>query len=80
MFQHFGQRLKRDLKQIVDRRLEATAAASGTQVRVGSVSYGCLILPLTTGSLSLQASKLRSSLTSASGMPSGSVDRCLLLL
>ena len=34
MFQHFGQRLKRDLKQIVDRRLENNALASGSQVRV----------------------------------------------
>lgn len=36
MFQHFGQRLKRDLKQIVDRRLEANAAASGSQQKVRS--------------------------------------------
>lgn len=36
MFQHFGQRLKRDLKQIVDRRLEANALASGSQARVRS--------------------------------------------
>lgn len=34
MFQHFGQRLKRDLKQLVDRRLEASAVASGSQQRV----------------------------------------------
>jgi hypothetical protein len=34
MFQHFSQRLKRDLKQIVDRRLETTAATSGSQVKV----------------------------------------------
>lgn len=34
MFQHFGQRLKRDLKQIVDRRLEASAVASGSVQRV----------------------------------------------
>ena len=41
MFQHFGQRLKRDLKQIVDRRLETTALASGSQVKVceGSHSF-----------------------------------------
>lgn len=36
MFQHFGQRLKRDLKQIVDRRLEANAVASGSQTRVST--------------------------------------------
>ncbi len=34
MFQHFGNRLKRDLKQIVDRRLDANAVASGSQLRV----------------------------------------------
>lgn len=34
MFQHFGNRLKRDLKQIVDRRLDANATASGSQLRV----------------------------------------------
>lgn len=34
MFQHFGQRLKRDIKAIVDRRLEASAIASGSQQRV----------------------------------------------
>jgi len=34
MFQHFGQRLKRDLKQLVDRRLDASVLASGSQQRV----------------------------------------------
>lgn len=34
MFTHFGQRLKRDLKQLVDRRLEASAVASGSVQRV----------------------------------------------
>ena len=34
MFQHFGQRLKRDLKQIVDRRLENTALQSGSHIKV----------------------------------------------
>jgi hypothetical protein len=37
MFQHFGQRLKRDLKLIVDRRLEASAAASGSAQRSSGV-------------------------------------------
>lgn len=36
MFQHFGLRLKRDLKQLVDRRLEASAVSSGSQQRVRS--------------------------------------------
>jgi actin-related protein len=35
MFQHFGQRLKRDLKQLVDRRLEASVVASGGALKVG---------------------------------------------
>jgi actin-related protein 3 len=34
MFQHFGQRLKRDLKLLVDRRLEAGAIASGSAQKV----------------------------------------------
>lgn len=34
MFQHFGTRLKRDLKQLVDRRLDASAAASGSVLKV----------------------------------------------
>ena len=36
MFQHFGQRLKRDLKLLVDRRLEAGAIASGSALKVGA--------------------------------------------
>lgn len=34
MFQHFGNRLKRDLKQLVDRRLDASAVASGSVLKV----------------------------------------------
>jgi actin-related protein 3 len=34
MFTHFGQRLKRDLKQLVDRRLEAGAISSGSTQKV----------------------------------------------
>lgn len=34
MFQHFGNRLKRDLKQLVDRRLDASVMASGSVLRV----------------------------------------------
>jgi len=34
MFQHFGQRLKRDLKQLVDRRLEASVVSSGSTQKV----------------------------------------------
>lgn len=35
MFTHFGQRLKRDLKQLVDRRIEASEIQSGSKTRVG---------------------------------------------
>ena len=34
MFQHFGQRLKRDLKQLVDRRLDQSAVLSGSAIKV----------------------------------------------
>lgn len=37
MFQHFGNRLKRDLKQIVDRRLDASVLASGSNLRSSGV-------------------------------------------
>lgn len=45
MFQHFGNRLKRDLKQIVDRRLDANAVASGSQLRVRRNFSSCLSVP-----------------------------------
>ena len=35
IFQYFAQRLKRDLKQLVDRRLEASVIASGNTQKVG---------------------------------------------
>jgi actin-related protein 3 len=34
MFQYFGQRLKRDIKHIVDRRLDASTVASGSILKV----------------------------------------------
>jgi len=34
MFEHFGQRLKRDLKQIVDSRISASETASGAHMKV----------------------------------------------
>ena len=34
MFQHFGNRLKRDLRHLVDRRLDASATASGSLQKV----------------------------------------------
>lgn len=37
MFQHFGQRLKRDLKQLVDRRLDASSVASGSVLKVCTI-------------------------------------------
>lgn len=39
MFQHFGQRLKRDLKQLVDRRLDASSAASGSVLKASSTLH-----------------------------------------
>jgi hypothetical protein len=36
MFQHFDQRLKRDLKQLVGRRLEASAISSGSAQKVST--------------------------------------------
>jgi actin-related protein 3 len=41
MFQHFGQRLKRDLKQLVDRRLEASVVSSGSTKKVRAQSLCC---------------------------------------
>jgi len=48
MYQHFGQRLKRDLKLLVDRRLEAGVIASGSALKVGAYS-GLLALHLSHG-------------------------------
>jgi hypothetical protein len=73
MFQHFGNRLKRDLKQLVDRRLDASVTASGSHLRVSDprtllrsrASRSDELIHFT--SLSLLASKLTSSLINASG-------------
>lgn len=37
MFQHFGQRLKRDIKQLVDRRLDAYQLFSGSTQKSSGV-------------------------------------------
>jgi actin-related protein 3 len=34
MFEHFGQRLKRDLKKLVDQRIEASEISSKSLIRV----------------------------------------------
>lgn len=39
MFQHFGQRLKRDLKLLVDRRLDASVTASGSVLKVNQFAF-----------------------------------------
>ena len=44
MFQHFGNRLKRDLKHLVDRRLDANATASGSLQKVSFFFFPFLIL------------------------------------
>jgi hypothetical protein len=74
MFQHFGTRLKRDLKQLVDRRLDASVLASGSVLKVGpflSVCHSrtgrCLLVIC-----SHLEWKWMSSHTSANGTPSGS--------
>lgn len=54
MFDHFGQRLKRDIKQIVDRRIQASEAASGSAMRVRCV-------PLVSPSLRALTSTVQSS-------------------
>lgn len=66
MFQHFGQRLKRDLKQIVDRRLENIAVQSGSQARV---CFICLtvFIACTDNYTSPLELKWTSSLTSVNG-------------
>ena len=66
MFQHFGQRLKRDLKQLVDRRLDASMAASGSQLRVRFRIYTSP-LHSTHALFSHLVSTLKSSLTNANG-------------
>lgn len=66
MFQHFGNRLKRDLKQLVDRRLDQSAVISGSAVRVRTVFPLVVILNLPQ-IFSLPASRLMSSHTSVNG-------------
>ena len=39
MFQHFGNRLKRDLKHLVDRRLDASVTASGSLQKVSTLFF-----------------------------------------
>lgn len=46
MFQHFGQRLKRDLKQLVDRRLEASVVSSGSTQKVRVQSIYCVLFSM----------------------------------
>ncbi|KAG8678385.1 Arp2/3 complex subunit, actin nucleation center, partial [Ceratobasidium sp. 395] len=42
MFEHFGQRLKRDLKQLVDRRITASETASGSLQRSSGVDVNVI--------------------------------------
>ena len=59
MFQHFGNRLKRDLKHLVERRLDASVKASGSLQKVCCYYYSILNLFLKKlRFLSLPVSKL----------------------
>lgn len=49
MFQHFGQRLKRDLKQLVDRRLENSSTTSGSVLKVSRLSLTLSLIILIFG-------------------------------
>ena len=70
MFQYFGQRLKRDLKQLVDHRLELSAISSGSAQKV-SVHH---VLPsLHSSHDSHPVLKSMSFLTNARDMQCGSV-------
>ena len=44
MFDHFDKRLKRDIKQIVDRRIEASETSSGSHMRVRFPSANRILL------------------------------------
>ena len=44
MFQHFGNRLKRDLKHLVDRRLDASVTASGSLQKVSILFFSSLYI------------------------------------
>jgi len=39
MFDHFGQRLKRDLKNLVDKRIELSEVQSGSAMRVRYMTF-----------------------------------------
>ena len=79
MFDHFGQRLKRDLKNMVDRRIAHSEVSSGSAMRV-CLLFGTVV-PVTDYRLfsSRQAWTSMSSATNASGKSKVSPDRCTLL-
>ena len=80
MFTHFGQRLKRDLKQLVDRRLEASAQTSGSVVKVSIFQHPRNSHSNETPLSSRPEWKLKSFLINDKDMQSGSVVHYLLLL
>jgi hypothetical protein len=67
MFQHFGNRLKRDLKHLVDRRLDASATASGSLQKVSTFLFFWISNFQIFFSLSLPASRLMLFRTNANG-------------
>ena len=78
MFQHFDQRLKRDLKLLVGRRLEASAISSGSALKVSTHQIFASLC--SSHHYSRPVLRLMSSVTSASDMQFGLVAPSLLLL
>jgi len=78
MFDHFGQRLKRDLKKLVDRRIIESETASRSLIRVCCLFTSlCLFSNEDPYTDSLPVSRLMSSPTRDSGTQFGTVVRCL---
>jgi hypothetical protein len=72
MFQYFGQRLKRDLKQLVDSRLEASAISSGSAQKVRTRNMLSTFVLRSSYFGSRPASRSMSSVTNARDMQYGS--------
>lgn len=77
MFDHFGRRLQRDLKHIVDTRIQTSEALSGGLMRVSRFLLASALASPLTSSLthSPPESTSTSFRTKSSATPSGSEDR-----